>query len=314
MLKVRFFTPIVILAAVTGVHGAAQSPTKLVAGKHLVFEAVSIKPNKSLDGSGATSTMSLRGGHMAITNFSLRMFLGSAFNFDLNQAGRQILGLPGWGDSERFDMQAEAPGSPTVEQKRSMLLDLLGERFKLTFHHESRPLPIFVLVMTNPGKFGPQLHAHTDDAACQQSSMARGDAASAATPPAESTPRSPAEAAALAVQTVPCGRVGGGLLQGQRDQAWAGGRRVTMEMLADSLGSLMPMDRLVRGDRTGLSGTFDFTMEWNPQIQDLASSPVDSPGTSFLQSLREQVGLKLDPQTGPVEVVVIDHVERPTEN
>ncbi len=66
-------------------------------------------------------------------------------------------------------------------------------------------------------------------------------------------------------------------------------------------------------DRTGLMGTFDFTVEWS----NLTGAPADAlpdSGVTFLEALREQLGLKLVPQTGPVEVLVIDHVEQPSEN
>jgi uncharacterized protein (TIGR03435 family) len=316
MLK-RFFATLVILAAVTGIRGAAQSPTTLVAGKHLAFDAASIKPNKSVDGSGATIFMGQgggHGGHVAINNFSLRMLLGSALNFDLNTAKDSILGMPGWADSERFDIVAEAPGDPTVEQKRLMLLSLLADRFKLAFHQETRQRPIFGLVAVKPGSPGnsaPQLRRHTDDPACQPVAPGRAAAPSQTSSPAPS--RSPAAAAAAELENRPCGRVFGGLLGDQRDQAWAGGRGVTMQMIAESFGSLNPMPRPVR-DRTGIEGTFDFTVVWNPRIQDFSPEPQSESGLSLLDALREQDGLKLEPQTGPVDVTVIDRAERPTEN
>ena len=84
--------------------------------------------------------------------------------------------------------------------------------------------------------------------------------------------------------------------------------------IAESLAGMDPMDRPIL-DRTGIAGTFDFTVEWNPQIQDLSPNPPpDTSGLSLLGSLREQLGLKLEPQTGPVDVLVIDHVEQPSEN
>ena len=65
-------------------------------------------------------------------------------------------------------------------------------------------------------------------------------------------------------------------------------------------------------NRTGLAGTFDFTVEWNPQTPEPGLNPIDASGFAFVQALREQDGLKLEPRTGPVDVIVIDHVERPT--
>src|SRR5216684_5157840 len=110
MVKVRIWA-IVIVAVVGGFRGAAQSPARPAAGaERPVFDVASIKPNKSLDGLGATSTMGQRGGHVAITNFSLGMLLGVAFGFDRNRDG-EIVGAPAWSCSERFDIQAESLGN-----------------------------------------------------------------------------------------------------------------------------------------------------------------------------------------------------------
>jgi len=87
-----------------------------------------------------------------------------------------------------------------------------------------------------------------------------------------------------------------------------------METIARSLGGMEPFDRPIF-DRTGGSGTFDFTVEWHTQLQTLPTTrPNDSLGVSLVEALREQLGLKLVPQTGPIDVLVIDHVDRPTPN
>jgi uncharacterized protein (TIGR03435 family) len=289
--------------SVIGTAWAMQSS----AGKPPAFDAASIKENKSL--APATTTLPQSGGHVVITAHTLRMLVGVAFNLDLNQARSHIIGLPGWSDSDRFDVQAEAPGNPTLAQKRLMLQSLLADRFKMTVHRERRTLPVFALVTVNARRLGPQLRRHTDDTVCGQSVTAAGADRESGTNTAGA--RGPAQAAAFALRQTPCGVVTGGLLQGQRDQAWAGGARVTMEAIAASLGRMTPLERPVVIDRTGLTGAFDFTMEWNPQIQDLAPTPTDVAGLSFLQALREHVGLKLDPQTGPVDVIVVDQVDRP---
>jgi uncharacterized protein (TIGR03435 family) len=63
-------------------------------------------------------------------------------------------------------------------------------------------------------------------------------------------------------------------------------------------------------DQTGLSGRFDFTPEWTPE----PDSSADAPGATFVEALREQLGLKLTPAKGSIQMLVIDHVERPSEN
>jgi uncharacterized protein (TIGR03435 family) len=96
-----------------------------------------------------------------------------------------------------------------------------------------------------------------------------------------------------------------------------GSRNTTMELIADSLPSV---DRLGRPvvDQTGLSGRFDFTLQWTPEpsspAQSGADAPLDSPGTTFLEALKDQLGMKLKSTRAPVDFLVVDHVERPSEN
>jgi uncharacterized protein (TIGR03435 family) len=87
---------------------------------------------------------------------------------------------------------------------------------------------------------------------------------------------------------------------------------VSLATFAAALGGITPLERPIVIDRTGLDGLFDFTMLWNPQIQELAADATDQTGVTFLQALREQLGLRLQRETGPVEVIVVDRVERPT--
>jgi uncharacterized protein (TIGR03435 family) len=274
---------------------AVQSPP--------AFEAASIKPSPR-DSVTSTSTFFQRSSQLSILNHPLRLLMAIAFNFDVNQMGSRIVGLPGWANNDGFDIQAAASGIPSAAQKRVMLQALLAERFKLTFHREMRQLPLFGLAAASPGRPGPQLRPPTDEATCQQ----RPAAPSAAAPAA----RTPLEAAALEVREGPCGRVLSGVLPNDRTQAFAGGRRVTMATFAASFGEITPLERPIVIDRTGLDGLFDFTMLWNPQIQELAPNAADQAGLTFQQALREQLGLRLQRETGPVEVIVVDRVARPT--
>jgi len=210
--------------------------------------------------------------------------------------------LPGWADSEYFDIEARAEGSPDSAQKRLMLQSLLAERFKLVMHHETRQRPVFALVLLQAGKLGPQLHVHADDSSC-------GTAASSATPP-----NSPEAAATSELHKFPCGRVVGGLLPNHPTQAWSGGRRVTMQMIASSLGGDELFDRPII-DRTGDHRIFDFTIEWHTLLQSLSTAPsADASGITLVEALRDQLGLKLLAQRGPVDVLVVEHAERPTPN
>jgi len=141
---------------------------RAVAESRPAFDVASIKPNKSVDGGGGRSNLDQRGGHVAITKFSLRMLMAQAYDLpSLSDAFDRIFGTPNWADSEYFDIKAQAEGNPGTSQKLLMLQSLLSERFKLAIHHENRQRPVYALVMIKPGNLGSQLHPHTDDTACQ---------------------------------------------------------------------------------------------------------------------------------------------------
>jgi uncharacterized protein (TIGR03435 family) len=266
------------------------------------FDAASIKPT-TRDNPTSTSTFFQRSSQVAIINHPLRLLMAMAFDFDVNQMNARIVGLPGWADTDGWDVQAAA-GTPSTTQKRLMLQALLAERFKLTFHRETRQLPVFGLAVSNPGRLGPQLRPPSDESSCRPSPTA----GSLEPPPT----RTPLEAVALILRDGPCGRVLGGVLPGDRSQAWAGGRRVSLALVAASLGGMTPLERPIVIDRTGLEGLFDFTVLWNPQIQELAANAGDQTGLTFVQALREHLGLRLQRENGPVEVIVVDRIERPT--
>lgn len=307
---------LVLGALVWAQSPSTQSPAvpqwQIDAGGKMAFDAASVKSNKS--GDGGHGNLAQPGGHVAMTSFSLKQLMGQAFKFaSLSDATNMVFGMPDWAASERFDIQAEASGNPTVDQKRLMLQSLLENRFKLTVHHETRQLPVYELAVARPGKLGPQIHPDVDNAQCDEASAGR-----TAQPLNESrsAARSPAETAGVALQQFPCGRVVGGLLEANdHDQIWSGGRRVDMKTIAASLGGMEAMDRPIL-DRTGLSGTFDFTIEWNHQLQSISANPtlVEESGLSLLEALRQQLGLTLKSTKGPVNVLIIDHVEQPSEN
>jgi len=189
------------------------------------------------------------------------------------------------------------PNDGTNAQKRLMLL---ADHFTLTSHRETRQLPVFALVMPNAERLGPQLRRHPNDTTCEADAPEVTSRAAAG----------PFEQAWVLVRNTPCGRIAGGIVQNDRSQAWAGGRRITVDRLAASLGELTPLDLPAVLDQTGLEGEFDFVLVWNPQIQELSNAP-EAAGLTFPQALREQLGLRLQRQTGAVEVIVVDRVERP---
>jgi uncharacterized protein (TIGR03435 family) len=218
-----------------------------------------------------------------------------------------LLGLPNWVNTSRFDIEARAPENSTKDQMRLMMQSLLADRFKLTMHTESRPKPVFNLVLSKAGKTGPQLQAHMEDGSCSTPPTP------AAARPAPPSP--PSSISGLQLPPVPCG----GILQlpaSTPGRLRLGAKNTTMALLARSITSpASGIDRPVF-DRTGLSGTFDFSLEWSPApnpAQPPGFTP-DETGPGFTTALQEQLGLKLESTTGPVDAVVIDHIEEPTPN
>ena len=165
------------------------------------------------------------------------------------------------------------------------------DRFQLTVHNESRELPIYELVMArSDGRLGPQL-SRSDD--CAAPGRGRRDA-----PPANAS------------------------LCGGRSSPG----RIVFGGIPLSAAVVQPLSREVRRivvDRTGLSGAFDGTLEWTPAEMPLpppGPAPPDAPpppradGPSIFTAVQEQLGLKLESTKGPVNVLVIDRVEHPTED
>jgi uncharacterized protein (TIGR03435 family) len=216
----------------------------------------------------------------------------------------QMAGGPGWIDSDRFDIDARAgvdiaPVPPgTIGPMQLMIQSLLADRFQLKVHRETREQPIYSLALARTdGRRGPQLRP--SGAECAPVTVPGGFPAP---PPPPAGPR-----AAGAPPTCPS-------LAGP---FFISGRRMTMAQLASGLSTRV--NRVVV-DRTGLEGNFDLELSFTPddaqpgQPLRLNGVDLDLNAPSIYTALQEQLGLKLDSQRGPVEVLVIDSVERPTEN
>lgn len=260
------------------------------------FEVASVKPNKSGDGRVLFGMQP--GGRFTATNVPLRELIRMAYGIQ----SFQLVGGPDWISSERFDVVAKAegdvprpvPGGPPGPMFL-MVRALLAERFKLAVHNESRELPIYALIVArSDGRLGPQLRASQVDCAALIASRPPGGP-----PPA---PPKPGE-------RPPCGMfMGIGRIS-------AGA--VAMSQVAMTLS---PRVGRVVVDRTGLTGPYEFELEFTPdQLPQGVPPPgapplppIDPNGPSIFTALQEQLGLKLDSQRGPVDVLVVDSVERPT--
>ena len=271
---------------------SAQAP----AGVRMAFDVASVKPDMS--DAPASSRFPLGpgdgyapGGFFSATNQPLVVYL--RFAYKLGQS--DLPGLPAWVYNERFDIEARAQGSPTKDHMRLMMQSLLADRFKLIMHAQKQTKPVFNLVVAKAGKTGPQLHAHSENDSC-----------STASPPSTS---------GLQLPPIPCGSIGP-IPASAPGRGRLVGRAVTSGRIAGVLmNPFTGVDRPVL-DRTGLTGTFDFSLEWSlaPDSAQPLGSQTEDTGPTFLEALQQQLGLRLKSTKGPVDVLVIDHVEHPTEN
>jgi uncharacterized protein (TIGR03435 family) len=284
------------------------------AGGPQIFDVVSVKQNKSglpPSGDPVSSNVPLgpqdlftpTGGLLSATNMPLSQYMIFAYKLTPNQLQAVMAQLPKWATTNRYDVQARVAGNPTKDQFRMMMQALLADRFKLAIHYETKQVPVFGLVLDKPGKLGSQIQRHPDDSPC-----------STAIP----------TAAQGAVPTVaggfpePCGAVAP-LQAGASGRIRFGARNMTMTAIATffSIPQLSGADRPVV-DKTGLPGTYDFIIEFTPELTGPlppgATFQPDPNGPTFQEAMKEQLGMKLESQTGSVDAIVIDHVEEPSEN
>jgi uncharacterized protein (TIGR03435 family) len=218
----------------------------------------------------------------------------------------QIAGGPNWINSAHFTIEAKGADDATPQQVMLMLQSLLEDRFKLKVHRETRELPIFELRV---GRGGPKLQA-SKEGACSTPDPNAANAPLPPPPPPGQLPSPPVPGASALPM---CGSI----------QASAGvaaridGRRITM---ADFLRVLSNVMGRTVTDRTGFTSTFDVHLEFSRdqsltgiQLPDALPSPDQNNGSIFT-AVQEQLGLRLESARAPVDVVVIDSIERPTEN
>jgi uncharacterized protein (TIGR03435 family) len=220
-----------------------------------------------------------------------------AYKPDMFQIKEFRVKLPDWAQTARFDIEARADGNPTKDDMRLMMQSLLAERFHLVAHTVTHEDPVYAVVLAKPGITGPQLKPHpADDPTCK--SVVFPKAVAGAYPPG-------------------CGASASIAPQTPGDTAIAG-YNVTPDWLAAAIGgSANITDRRVV-DQTGLAGTFDFKLEFASEAAITANSngaaEVVPVGPSLADALKSQLGLKVVAQKKQVEVIEIDHLERPTEN
>jgi bla regulator protein BlaR1 len=281
-----------------GETGRAQSPSvsawHTVAGDNagsttepLTFEVASVKPNHSGETSFSSGFLPGGDGYSA-ENISLLYLIRTAYEL-YNVPDDQFEGIPKWAKIERFDIVAKVNAADVTElhkitraQRSIMLQALLADRFKLRIHFHPKELPVYGLVIA---KNGPKLEEAKPGTGAREGSKKAGD-----------LKQGPGSLS-----------IAPGQLRGQAADMWA-----LKAVLTQILGRTVL-------DKTGLKGNYNFELNWTPEedrtVSDVPTqSADDSHGPSIFTALQEQLGLTLESQKGPVEVLVIDQVEPPSVN
>jgi bla regulator protein blaR1 len=251
------------------------------------FEVVSIKPDKS--GTMMMRVMFTSDG-ISITNLPVHMLLREAFGISDNQ----LAGEPGWLNSDHFDIEAKVAPEDVAKLKAlkpaehwAMLLPVFQDRFALKYHHESRDLTQYVLVIAKSG--------------LKMKEAASGDT----------------YANGL---KGPDGKAGGGGWVRVERGAFTG-QAAGLDTLVHFLSFQFHSPVI---DKTGLTGKYDIEMKWAPDEMEAGlgrppdgsqpDPPPTTAGPSIFTALEEQLGLKLEAHKEPGDVIVIDHIEQPSPN
>jgi uncharacterized protein (TIGR03435 family) len=260
----------------------ARSPQTSTSARP-TFEVVSIKRNET--GGNLGGIRPQPSGRFVMANAPIGRLIRAAYP----TVASQLIGAPSWVDSERYDIEARAEGNPTASVMEAMLRALLVDRFQLVAHVEPREQDVYGLYLASgDGRLGPALRAAALD--CVE--LVEKHPAGALTLP----PRANGAPA--------CGIVSDGR------RLSSGG--ITMAQL---IRSISPMVGRVVVDRTSLDGYYEFTLEYAARPGNAAgvTDPADD-RPSIFTALQEQLGLTLRSERAPVDVLVIDRLERPTSN
>jgi uncharacterized protein (TIGR03435 family) len=277
------------------------------------FEVASVKlsdPNATGPLGQIPMIMPQGTGRLSATNVPLRLLIRMVYQVQ----DFQIVGGPSWQMSQRFDIVAKAEdGAATdTQQLMPMLKSLLADRFKLKTHTETREMPISTLVVArSDGKLGPNLKPSTADC-----TNARAEQQKRAEAILKGGPGALANALPKPGETMTCMMMPMGGAEGFGLRASGQPMTMLVQLLTQATGKIVQ-------DKTGLTGLYDFELRFDPEVlmrmasqvgvnlpPGVAPPPSDSP--SLLTALREQLGLKVDSDKGPVDVLVIDSAEMPT--
>jgi uncharacterized protein (TIGR03435 family) len=241
------------------------------------FEVATIKPAAPDDAKGGRYIRMQSAHRFQAKNYTVKGLIAAAYNLN----PRAVSGGPQWNESDVFEIIGATPGDqrPTYDDQMTMLRKLLADRFHLTLHREKKDFSIYDLTVA---KDGPKLKP-------------------SAAPPDESP---------NLTSTVYSAASGG------IDHILLPARNATMAQFAAILQRAI-LDRPVV-DHTGLTTRYDFDLEWTPDESQfggqLPPGPPDTPKPGLFAALQQQLGLKMEASRGPVDILVIDRLDRPSEN
>jgi uncharacterized protein (TIGR03435 family) len=293
---------------------------------NLQFEAASIKP---FDATSGPIRMMMQPGRLEASGIPVRLLLRQA----LRVQDYQIINAPSWIDTERYAIVAKAPAGAPPAANAVMITNLLKDRFKLAMHTETRELPIFHLVLARSDKrLGPSLKESSPECAEQVRARAGGPGRGPGGP-GPGGPDGPGGAGGPGGPGGPGGAVVGrggppvfdpnapiqcGSMRLGPGMSEAGGQGIAqlVQMLSQTTGRPVI-------DKTGLTGIYDFSLKYLPESgannnpfgpapPGITPPAIDPDAPNLYTAVQEQLGLKLESQRGPVEVFIIDRIEKPT--
>jgi uncharacterized protein (TIGR03435 family) len=290
--------PFVALLAVLAVAPALRAQI-VVPGKGDTlpsFEVDTVKPSSKDLGSSFHVHIWWDDNTYRTENTTLRTLIRTAFNVG---SDAQLSGGPDELLDSRFDLSAKIGDEDYARMKELsdddrdrtmhlMLEALLADRFGLKVHTETRELPVFNLV---PDKGGPKLQPIADPASASAGAM-----------PDPSTGAAPAAKPSRNVST-----------HISHNQATMTASDADVESLVSMLNRQPELGGRIVVDKTGLAGKYNYTLQWSVQHPN-ATADLDADGPPLLTALKEQLGLRLEPSKGSVEVVIVDAVSAPTPN
>jgi uncharacterized protein (TIGR03435 family) len=236
------------------------------------FEVATIKPSKPDE---LNKVFLLGRRRFKVANADLSDLITFAYGVH----PKQVIGAPAWAEADKFDIEAEPDGEgvPSIDQYRVMLQKLLGERCQLSFHHDRREMPVYILSVAKAGaKLTPSLG---NDIGLPGLGFR--------------------------------GRIGGDVAA----------FNATIGDFINFMTRNVKLDRPMI-DRTGITGRYDFTLDWTPDDSQFGGTggklapPAENLGTlpSLYTAIQEQLGLRLEATKAAADVLVIDRVEKPSNN